>query len=153
MADSDTDHPFRVVEPYLTEHGPSPRSEIPVKSLLSAKDRGVDVFHPHKLTNTNKGTERVVYLPTHNPEEVIRVWVETNRDHLNDVSRSTITRRINQLYTPEWAEAWKTIAQEYELKSHQKSPDNPGKDPLRQCPKCGEAIRARKFVGHLEECS
>lgn len=152
MPDPESDNPWRVIEPYLSENGPSPRSEVPVKTFHHARERGIGIFHPHRLTGSHDASEGIVYLSTHSPEEVIRVWTETNLELLKNISRSTITRRINQKYGSEWTDAWKALAEEYGLESHQKAPDDADKDPLRQCPKCGDSIRARKFVKHVAEC-
>lgn len=142
----------RVVEPYLDEHGPTPRPALPVNNLSAARERGVGVFAPYRGPSNSKPTVNVVYLPTQSREVVLRVWIEANAKALDETSRSTVTRRISERYDEEWVSAWRTCAKEAGVETHQQAPENPAKDPKRPCPTCGEPIRARRFVKHVSEC-
>jgi hypothetical protein len=142
-----------VLKSYLNEHGPTPRPDVPVEDWVVTSTHSVEVFSPRRgLFGSAKGVA-VVYLPSHDPAVVVETWVAANADWLAELSRSAITRRIAANYDDEWVEAWKGCAAEYGIEPHQKAPEDADKDPLRECPKCGEEIRARRFARHLQECS
>lgn len=138
---------------YLKEHGPTLRPEVPVEGWVVTSNPTVRVFSPRRgLFGSAKGTA-VVYLPSHDPVVVVETWVAANGEWLTELSQSSITRRIAAGYDEEWVEAWKQCAAEQGIKSHQQAPEDADKDPLRECPTCGEEVRARRFVRHLRECS
>jgi hypothetical protein len=143
----------RVVEPYLDKHGPSPQDALPVSNLSEARERGVELFSPHRGPSGTEPIVGVAYLPTHRPETVVQAWIETNREALEDLSRSSVTRRIGQQYDEHWVSMWQTCAKQADLEAHQTAPDNPAKDPERRCPTCGGSVAARRFVKHVRECS
>lgn len=152
MAESSRKEWDYVVESHLGEHGPTPRHVLSYGSVRGALDRGVEVFSPYNGPASMKPSVGVVYLPCHDPEAVMRVWVDANTEGLNELSRSSVTRRIGELYDETWVRAWKRCAEEAGIEAHQEAPENPDRDPKRQCPECGERIRARRFVKHLTEC-
>lgn len=141
-----------VVKPFLTKHGPAPRSQVPAQDLTWAREHGIGIFCPYKCSFVTENVDKIVYLPSHAPEAVIRAWIEANRNCVTNIPRSTITHRIKQRYDDEWVDAWYTVADENGIASHQTAPNDPAKDPSRQCPQCGEKVRARKFVAHLRRC-
>ena len=139
------------VESYLSDYGPAPLSEIPV-GVSRARERGVKQFSPHRGALGNHPAVGIYYLPTHTPEAVIQAWVDVNRDCLDGLSRSSVTRRIKETYDSKWVATWHECAEAAGLEAHQSAPEEADKDPERSCPKCGDSIRARRFVKHLQEC-
>lgn len=138
---------------YLKDHGPTPRPDVPVQDWVVTSDATVQVFSPRRgLFGSAKGVA-VVYLPSHDPATVVETWVAANAEWLRELSQSAITRRIAGNYDEAWVAAWKECAPEYGIKSHQQAPEDADKDPLRECPKCGEQVGARRFARHLQECS
>jgi hypothetical protein len=93
-----------------------------------------------------------MYLPIHDPATVIRTWVEANEEILANVSRAAITLRVKQKYDTEWVTAWRSVADNYDWKSHQQAPVDAAGNPERTCPKCSKAIGSRQFVKHLVNC-
>lgn len=140
------------VEPYLREHGPSPRSDLPLGNLSVEQLPDVELFSPHRGALAGRPTVGVGYLPTHSPKEVVQAWISENHDRLEDLSRSSVTRRIKQRYDERWVDAWRRCAQEAGIKTHQSAPADAGRDPHKHCPRCGEEVSARRFVKHLQEC-
>lgn len=60
---------------YLTRHGPAPMRDLPHSTDVHDKEKGLATL---KLNQT-RGEKSVAYLiDEHDPEDVIRVFVETN---------------------------------------------------------------------------
>ena len=140
------------IEEYLSANGPTPNSILNERGFTVAESEPqLNVFRPHGLT-ARGNVSRTVYLPDHSPETVIRVWTASNESEFDTVSRSSITRRVGELYGDEWKTAWKQVADDFGLDTHQQAPEEASADPLKSCPKCGKDIESRKFVRHVRNC-
>lgn len=147
--------PWKSVKEYLSANGPTQTSQLNARGLVDSRGINtydIETFHPHGLKGSGN-VSYTAYLPTHSPGTVIRTWVRANEEQIRNTPRSTITRRIGELYSDEWTSAWKAIADEFGFKSHQRAPSDAGKDPLKICPICGEEVSARQLPNHLSTCN
>lgn len=136
---------------YLQQNGPTSNDILNQHRFNPSKWPGVEFFNPHGITGDGR-VSRVAYLAAHDPDLVIQIWVARNEDDIRTISRSSITRRISSAHDDMWVKAWKEIADEFGFESHQQAPSDAGKDPLKTCPNCGDEIRARQFVSHIQSC-
>lgn len=139
------------VKEYLERHGPTPNPDLPAVTIQQG--HGIRRFRPHRGSGGYAKTTEVLYLPTHDHREVIDAWLELNHESLSEISRAAITCRVKQQYDSTWVTAWRSAADKQDFQSHQKAPEDPGRNPSRACPTCGDEIPAREFVIHLQNCN
>lgn len=95
------------------------------------------------------GTHNTVYFsPEHDPERVVRKYVETNPDLLNR-RKGVITRFFNR-YGPEYGDAWRDISGEYDVKTAGREASG-GLSKMETCPLCTEPID--RLATHLPDCN
>lgn len=99
---------------YLKENGPSPISELPHNKIY-VEDRvaGVWKFKVSGKTAGGVGTiYSVYYLQEHDPEEVVRAWVEANEEVIESNSLQTLVKILNRQGS-EFQDAISIVIREY----------------------------------------
>lgn len=134
----------------LRENGPLSSEELTVKtSDRREHDIRRMAFRGPKNRGTKAGTQRLIYyLPDHDPESVVRKYIEVNESILN-TSKGQISRFFG-MNGSKFQESWREICDEYEIKGGQLGGTSaPHGD--KQCPFCPAEVAATNFPQHIRE--
>lgn len=127
---------------HLREQGPATKDELPVQIKPKQRANGLTTFD---LTNSANGlgmmggsTTSVYYLAEHEPERVLRRWLEANPRFVEASNRRAFSRLAANHGTP-WGEAAREIGREYfgKMETH----DGNQETKPRTCPFCGEEFK------------
>ena len=131
------------------------------KSLLSDGPQTVEQLGGHPAVderriynirkfNPKDQTTAIWYLVDHDPEAVLRLWMETNRAQLeaNNVSR----RSLSYSFTEPYDEVWREIKDEFDwLKTSRENEGGSNDQSNQTCPKCGKDD-VKNLPRHLRGC-
>lgn len=131
----------------LEQHGPA-----------TAEDLGghpsVDERRLYQMVQFNplQGFKGVWYLPAHDPEAVIRTWLETNGDKLlsNDVTARELSSNVSPPFDAVWADL-KSDGGDYEWLTRDQTVGTTREQVGRTCPKCGRED-IKNLPNHLRSC-
>lgn len=133
----------------LRENGPLPASELNVQTYVRIKGEIHKIRYTSSTAAENVGPQQTMYyLPEHNPENIVRAYIELNPGLL-EASKSTITRFFGNC-SPELKKAWRDISGEFKEKEIHMDYSNHGPGE-RECGLCDETVDAGDYPNHLAE--
>lgn len=106
------------VIPYLREHGPSTLAELPSHpNTVTIQTYDIRKIKLSSSPATHIGFQNVVYYlaQEHDPETVVRKYVEVNNQVLDELPLKTITDKFNNV-DPSFGPAWKRVADDYDVR-------------------------------------
>lgn len=136
----------------LMNDGPKPATDINKPTPQMRRD-GLQKFNPrvnHVGSPTHGGGMKtpVYYIAEkHNPETVIRVWLNANEKTVEEVSEWALHQRISS-YGEEWKDASYDIL---EASAHNGEYHGDGSTDVDACPMCGVEVDF-SLSRHLPEC-
>lgn len=128
----------------IEKHGPATSDELGGHPSLAERSK-YDVLKFNPLSNYRA----VWHTPTHNPETVVRTWVDANEDMLRayDIGHRELTANLTDPYV----DAWRRIRDEYEWLRKKRDQKDMSEHSRHACPLCGET-NIQNLPKHMRGC-
>lgn len=135
---------------YLDENEPCPGSVLTVQIRPEQRRRGLCSFDlSGARTNTSMGgaTTTVYHLSMHDPESVLRAWLEANSRFVETSTRRAFSHLAGK-YGRQWREAASDLGRAYLDPAQDEPSPQPAQKSEMMCPACG-ADDIRNLPRHL----
>lgn len=142
---------------YLQEHGPRPKSELPVNSLGENVRRLLGTLNVGSGPDGGGGTASVAggmtevayLLDDHDLKDVVRVWLEVNSERVDEVDPDSLRRKLRNSVSREEKD---TISDVLDEEGFEVDYSDRGGDRSKEfeCNFCGASVR--DIASHLPEC-
>lgn len=141
----------------LVHGGPQTPEQLGLKGGVASRARMLYDIRKLRLPASSLGagsmpqTKVVYYLHGyHDPEQVLRVWLEANRERLERTDEFH-NRVLSHRLPDEFRRAWKAIRDEYEWVPEAEYPNHDGGEQrTKNCPFCGAEVH--QLPAHLPRC-
>ena len=121
---------------HLRANGPTARPDVP-GNLTSERVRSrTNVFR----MSTGTGTAGIVYLDDHDPDRVVRTWVEENRETAERLGAESVRRRLRRAAPDGWAETVSDVLDDAGFTVDHSDRGAETYDGETTCPLCDETV-------------
>ena len=134
---------------FLRRNGPAPSEELPGDVWTGNRQDGlakftVNGFGPAKA---NAPVKPVYFLPDHDKEDVVRTFIEVNRDIVEGTNVRAFHRAVGH-HVRAWIDAAREVSDDYF--DTPPGPENVDPRTDGECPLCGEEI-SFQLARHLSD--
>jgi hypothetical protein len=144
------------ITPYLKEHGPTPRPDLPARLDSHHRKQGVRVF---RLTAGVGDTQlaggpsvKIAYLSAHDKATVCRAFFEANPEFVAAQTYRSASEQLSN-YGREWVDACRPVLAEYFGSPSVVEESGFESGETDTCSFCGEPVPKGGLPAHLRECS
>ncbi|MFC6723476.1 hypothetical protein ACFQE1_03540 [Halobium palmae] len=142
---------------YLSKHGPTPVDELPCELTPQNRAQGLHFFeiHGHRGDVDRMGgtITRIAFLPKHDPDRVLRTFVNTNPQLVKHKTRRGLSQMIGD-HGRQWKQAATEVLGDYYESTGGRGGGDRDSGETDECPFCGEEVLKGSLPDHLAgECS